>query len=128
MVRFLLICAGGALGSVARYLVSLLAARVLGSDFPFGTLLANLVGSFLIGFVQHVALSSAVFPLDLRLFLTVGILGGFTTYSAFSYEAVRMVHEGAWVQAIVYVGVTTMFALVLCGLGILVARTLVASG
>ncbi len=124
MVRLLLICAGGAFGTGARYLISVLAARVLGSDFPFGTLLVNLVGAFLIGFIQHVALSSAVMPLDLRLFLTVGILGGFTTYSAFSYEAVRMVHDGAWVQAIVYVGVTTVFALALCGLGVLVGRRL----
>jgi CrcB protein len=127
MVRFLLVGAGGALGSLARYLVSVLAARVLGSDFPFGTLLVNLVGAFLIGFVQHVALSSAVFSLDLRLFLTVGILGGFTTYSAFSYESIRMLHDGAWLQAIIYVGLTTMFALALCGIGVLLARSLVGT-
>jgi CrcB protein len=125
MIRLLLVCAGGALGSGARYLVAVLAARLLGSDFPFGTLLVNLVGSFLVGFVQHIALSSALFPLDLRVFLTVGILGGFTTYSAFGYETLRMLHDGVWGQALVYVGVTTVFALILCGIGALVARSLV---
>lgn len=124
MVRFLVICAGGAIGTAARYLISLLAARILGADFPFGTLVVNLLGSFLVGFVQQVGMASAIMPLDLRLFLTVGILSGFTTYSAFSYETVRMVHDGAWPQAVVYVVLTTTFALTMCVLGVLVARTL----
>lgn len=124
-MQLLAVCAGGALGSLARYLVSLLAARLLGSDFPFGTLIVNLVGSFLIGLIEQVALSASLWPPSLRLFLTVGILGGFTTYSAFSSEAVRMVHEGAWLQSAVYVAVTTLFALTMCALGMLVGRTLI---
>jgi CrcB protein len=125
MMQLLAVCAGGALGSLARYLVSVLAARLLGSDFPFGTIIVNLVGSFLIGLIQQVALSASLWSLSFRLFLTVGILGGFTTYSAFSYEAVQMAREGAWLQSTVYVAITTLFALTMCALGMLVGRTLI---
>jgi CrcB protein len=121
--RFLLICLGGALGSGARYLVSLAAVRLLGAEFPFGTLMVNLVGSFGIGFVQHLG-AAAVVPEGLRLFLVVGIAGGLTTYSAFSYETIRLLEVGAWTRAWVNVVVTTAACLALCLLGLATARWL----
>jgi CrcB protein len=81
MTRFVLICCGGAVGTGARYLLGGLAVRWLGPEFPYGTLIINVLGSFLIGVVQHVGLSTLWVPDTLRLVLAVGVMGGFTTYS-----------------------------------------------
>jgi len=125
VTRLLLICLGGALGTGLRYVVTGAAAHWLGADFPHGTLIVNLLGSFLIGLVQQVGTTTLVIPDTVRLFLTVGMLGGFTTYSAFSYETVRLAEFGAWQEAGINVVVTTLLSLVLCFLGIAAGRTLV---
>jgi CrcB protein len=117
----LLVCLGGALGSGLRYLVGVCAARWLGTDFPFGTLAVNLAGSFAIGFVQDVATRGLVSE-NARLFLTVGVLGGLTTYSAFSYETVRLMQAGAWTRAWLNLAATTALALALCVAGMAAAR------
>ena len=126
MTRLLLICLGGALGTGLRYVVTGAAAHWLGADFPHGTLIVNLLGSFLIGLVQQVGMTTLVIPDTVRLFLTVGMLGGFTTYSAFSYETVRLAEFGAWQEAGISVAATTLPSLALCFLGIAAGRTLVA--
>ncbi|HMH50086.1 MAG TPA: fluoride efflux transporter CrcB [Candidatus Acidoferrum sp.] len=128
MQRALLISLGGAVGTLLRYLAALIAVRWLGMDFPYGTLIVNLVGSFLIGFVQALGAEALMIPNDARLFLTTGVMGGLTTYSAFSYETVRLMEIGAWTQATVNVGVTTVTCLALCFLGLSVGRLLVARG
>jgi hypothetical protein len=74
-VPLVLICLGGALGTGARYVVGGLAVRWLGADFPYGTLVVNVVGSFLIGVVQHVALHSTLMPETARLVVGIGVLG-----------------------------------------------------
>lgn len=125
MERFLLICLGGAIGTGLRYLTSGLAARWLGADFPYGTLIVNIVGSFLIGLIQQIGIASLLIPDATRLFLTVGIMGGLTTYSSFSYETVRLVQMGAWSEAWVNVLVTTALCLGVCFLGIAVGRQIV---
>lgn len=122
--RFLLVCLGGALGTGLRYLVSLTAIRLLGPEFPFGTLLVNLVGSFAIGFVQQLGVAALV-PETLRIFLVVGVAGGLTTYSAFSYETVRLLEVGAWGRAWANVVLTTGASLALCLLGFAAARWVV---
>jgi CrcB protein len=96
MVRFIWICLGGAIGTGARYLLSGWAARRFGTFFPYGTLGVNLVGSFLIGVVMHVALTTAQLSPDARVVVVVGILGGFTTYSGFNYETLQYFRDGAW--------------------------------
>lgn len=121
--RFLLVCLGGALGTGLRYLVSLAAFRLLGPEFPFGTLIVNLAGSFAIGFVQQLGVVAFV-PDNARLFLVVGVLGGLTTYSAFSYETVRLLEVGAWTRAWLNVVLTTGACLALCLLGLTTARSL----
>jgi CrcB protein len=123
--RFLLICLGGAIGTGLRYLTSGLAARWLGADFPYGTLIVNVVGSFLIGLIQQIGIASLFIPDATRLFLTVGIMGGLTTYSSFSYETVRLAQMGAWSEAWVNVLVTTALCLGVCFLGIAVGRQIV---
>jgi len=126
--RALLISLGGAIGTLTRYLAAVAAARVLGVDFPWGTLVVNLVGCFFIGLVQALALDALALSEDVRLFLATGIMGGLTTYSAFSYESVKLAEIGAWPQAMVYVAVTTAACLALCYLGMGTGRLLVGPG
>src|SRR5438445_11221237 len=96
--RVVLVAVGGGVGSVLRYLTNGLAVRWLGLDFPYGTLIVNVVGSFLIGLVQALAEEAAVLPEPARLFLSVGVMGGFATYPAFSSEPVRLLALHAWVS------------------------------
>ena len=99
----LAVAAGGAIGSVARYLVGIGSTRLFGLAFPWGTLLINIAGSFLIGaFIEMFALKWDL-PQEARVFLTVGICGGFTTFSAFSLDAYLLVQRGDWWLAAGYV-------------------------
>ena len=92
----LAVALGGALGSVARYLVGIGSTRLFGVEFPWGTLIINIVGSFLIGvFVELFALKWDL-PLSARVFLTVGICGGFTTFSTFSLDSWVLIERGAF--------------------------------
>ena len=125
MERFLLICLGGAIGTGLRYWTSGLAASWLGADFPHGTLIVNVVGSFLIGLIQQIGTTTLIIPDTARLFLTVGIMGGLTTYSSFSYETIRLAQVGSWGQAWVNVLVTTSLCLGVCFLGIAAGRLIV---
>lgn len=100
MTRFVWICLGGAIGTGARYLLSGWALKAFGSAFAWGTLLVNVIGSFLLALIMHVALQSESFSPTLRLMLTTGVMGGFTTYSTFSYETVGYLQDGAyWLAA-----------------------------
>jgi fluoride exporter len=125
--RALLITFGGAIGTLLRYLTSLAAARWLGAEFPYGTLIVNLSGAFIIGLVQQLGADEALLiPDNQRLFLTTGMMGGLTTYSTFSYETVRLMESGAWHLAWINVIVTTVICLSLCFLGVGAGRTLLA--
>ena len=125
MERALLITFGGAIGTLLRYLTSVLAARWLGTEFPYGTLIVNLTGAFVIGLVQQLGTEALLIPDNTRLFLTTGMMGGLTTYSTFSYETVQLLELGAWSQALLNVVVTTLICLALCFLGMGVGRMLV---
>jgi CrcB protein len=118
--RFALICVGGAVGTGVRHLASLLAVHWLGAGFPYGTLAVNLAGAFLIGFVQQLA--GALIPEPVRLFLVVGVLGGMTTYSAFTYETVYLMTLAEWGKAWANLVVTTGLCLALCWLGLAAGR------
>jgi fluoride exporter len=125
MYKLLLVSLGGAIGSGARYLVSNWAHAALGSGFPFGTLAVNGVGSFLICAIMHLGVVANVIPLDLRLFITTGILGGFTTYSAFDHETFRYTQQGAYASAALYIGTTLGLCFAAGAAGDAVARWLV---
>ena len=114
---------GGAIGSVVRYLISVAAIERFGTAFPYGTFAINVLGSFLIGIVAHLALTRAlgVSP-ELRVFLAVGVLGGFTTFSSFSIEAITMVRNGANVAALAYVAGSVVFGLIAAYAGVQTAR------
>jgi len=121
MERFLWICAGGAIGSGTRYLVALWAAQRFGTVFPYGTLLVNLSGCFLIAAVMHVAVALA-WPPSLRAAVTVGFLGGLTTYSSFNYESTRLLQDGAPGLAFVNAGATVIGCFLAGWLGVFVSR------
>lgn len=118
---FVAVCIGGALGSGLRYLVGLGAQRWLGLLLPWGTLAANLLGCFLLGFLAF-SLDDA--RAEVRLALTTGAMGGFTTYSTFNLETLAMVEDGTWPKAFLYVLTTVIGGLVCGGLGIGAARLL----
>jgi CrcB protein len=122
--RVLLIAVGGGIGSAVRYLASVLAARWFGSEFPYGTLIVNLTGAFIIGLVQELGTEALLLPDSTRLFITTGMMGGLTTYSTFSYETVRLMEANAWHQAWINIIVTTVICLSLCFIGIAVGRLL----
>jgi fluoride exporter len=125
--RYLLVAFGGATGSVVRYWVGGIAPRVFGEAFPYGTLVVNLLGSFLISVVMGVALSTSLVPVNLRIFLTTGIMGGFTTYSAFNYETLALLQQRLWFTGGLNVVATVLGCLVAGLLGLLLARVLVGA-
>ena len=100
MLDWIWVAAGGALGSVLRYQVGGAVQRWNGSDWPLGTLSVNLVGSLVIGGLAHLVLGRGLLSAEARLFTMVGILGGFTTFSAFSMETLRLLQQGAWEYAL----------------------------
>jgi CrcB protein len=96
LLTYLWIAIGGALGSVARYACSSLAAQAVGETFPWGTLIVNVVGSFIIGFFATLTGPDGrwLLPPDARLFVTVGVCGGYTTFSSFSLQTLNQVRAG----------------------------------
>jgi fluoride exporter len=122
MSRLLLIGFAGALGTVARYLIGTWAARTLGTGFPYGTLIVNIVGCFLIAAVMRVALTTSLVPETLRLTLVTGFMGGLTTYSAFNYETSALFRERGLGVGLLNVGVTVGGCLVAGLLGLVVGQ------
>jgi len=118
----LLVGFGGAIGSILRFLTSILAAHWFGAEFPYGTMIANLSGAFVIGLVQQIGGETLLIPDNVRIFLTTGMMGGLTTFSTFSYETVRLMETNAWHQAWINILVTTTVCLCLCFLGMTVGR------
>ncbi len=115
------IALGGALGSVLRYLSVSGAARLWGGTFPIGTLLVNVLGCFVMG-VLAVWLLGPKGPAPVAPLLIAGFLGGFTTFSAFSLDALKLWQNGLPVQALVYVGASVLFSLAAVALGAALAK------
>jgi CrcB protein len=121
MERFLWICLAGAAGTGARYLIAFWAAQRLGSAFPYGTLLVNLVGCFAIAAVMHAALTLG-WPATMRSAVTIGFIGGLTTYSSFNYETMRLFEEGAPATAALNLALTLLGGAMAGWLGLITAR------
>jgi CrcB protein len=127
-VQYLWIGLGGFLGANARYLIQQWAAQWWGADFPYGTMLANVSGSFIIAFFLTLATGRLAVSPELRLFVAVGFLGGFTTFSSFSMETFRLVEQSGWAAAgLNFVG-NTVLGLTGVLLGVFLARWLQAGG
>ena len=99
MQRILYIGMGGFIGASLRYLVSLASSRLFGTQLPYGTLIVNAFGGLLIGLVMELSIATDLIPPSLRLFLVTGILGGLTTFSAFSYETMGLFSDGSYLLA-----------------------------
>src|SRR5437667_442243 len=125
MTRFLLICLGVAAGTGARYLTALCASAAFGPSFPAGTLFADLAGSFLLGFLMQASATTSLLSSDVRLMLTTGVMGGFTTYSTFNYETTNYFREGAWLMGATNIAATLAGCLVAGLAGIALARVFV---
>ncbi len=112
----------GALGCLARYYLSNWVYGWLGQDFPYGTLVVNIVGAFFIGLLMDLSLRTTLVPHHLRVGLAIGFLGGLTTFSTFSYETFRLLEDGQLFTALVNVLASVVLCLALTWVGILVAR------
>ncbi|MGE5477267.1 MAG: fluoride efflux transporter CrcB [Bacteroidales bacterium] len=100
------VAVGGALGSTARYLAMIAIGQTVGMGFPWGTLFVNIVGSAVMGTLAELGALAWQPSQDLKLFLTVGILGGFTTFSTFSLDVALLVERHSWAVAALYVGLS----------------------
>jgi CrcB protein len=123
MNPYLLVALGGALGSVARYASGVLVGRVWGSPFPLGTMLINIAGSLAMGlFIGYLVRVTPGWQADGRLFVAVGIFGGFTTFSSFSLDAIALLERGEVGSALVYVLVSVIVGIAALYGGLLVMR------
>lgn len=121
-MKLLLVCLGGAAGAGCRYLLAgWLAARVE-TAFPVGTLVVNLLGSLLLGALMQATMLSESPTAELRALVATGLLGGFTTYSAFNYEATALLQKGATSMALSYVAATLLGCLLAGAVGMAAVR------
>jgi CrcB protein len=117
---------GAALGGLARYYLAGFIQQRAGADFPAGTLIVNITGSFLLGFVMGMALQTDLISPEVRVLLTTGFCGGYTTFSTFTYETVRLLEDGEYGRASLYVGASVVIAIGATFLGFAVANRVLA--
>lgn len=122
MNAILLVASGGAIGSVSRYLVGILMTRMFGAAFPYGTLTVNIAGGFLMGLFIELLTRHFDGSSELRLFVAIGILGGFTTFSSFSLDVVLLWQRGAVASAAIYVLASVFLSIGALFLGLWLAR------
>ncbi len=129
LVRLLAIALGGALGATARYGVGLACAAAWGARFAYGTLLVNVVGCFLLGLLMHEAwLPADRGAMHWHAGVSVGLLGGLTTFSTFGYQTIRHVEAGEPLLAIGNIALNVTLGLLAAGAGLIVSRTLWSAG
>ena len=121
---WLLVAAGGAVGSVLRFGTGRLAAQFLGADTVVGTFAVNVIGSFALGVLATIFIVRTDWPLELRAMLTVGLLGGFTTFSTLAYDGVRLVSGGELGRAGISIAANLVVGLAAAYAGVLGGRAL----
>ena len=122
MFRNILVFVGGGIGAVFRYLLSGWVYRVIGTDFPYGTLAVNVIGCFIIGLFLTMAEDRFLISPSFRIFFAVGVLGGFTTFSTFSFETVGLLKDGAVAIGLLNVAVSIVVGLTATWVGTLAGR------
>lgn len=118
------IAIGGAAGATARYLVDGWVSDRTGGAFPFGTLVVNLSGAFLLGLLATLALERSVLSAAIRPAVLIGFIGAYTTFSTWMLESWRLAEQGAWLGAVANIGGSVVLGLVALGAGIAIGRTL----
>jgi len=124
-VIWILVALGGAAGSVLRYGANRLAAHYLGADTVMGTFAVNIAGSFLLGFLATVFIQRSGLPTEVRVMATVGLLGGFTTFSTLAYDGVRLMSSGEYARAGISLAANIVVGLAAAWLGVIAARATV---
>ena len=124
MKQLLFIGLGGFIGSILRYLVSKLNLSVHFLSIPVGTLSVNIIGSLVIGFIAGIAMKSEIISPDVRLFLMVGVCGGFTTFSSFSLENMMLLQNGQYFSALIYTLSSVIFSIMAVYLGYIISNIL----
>jgi CrcB protein len=122
VTRVFLVGLAGALGTICRYAIGLWARSALGTELPYGTLIVNVVGCFLIALISELAISTTLVSPTLRLTLTTGFMGGLTTYSSFNYETTELFRTGAWGTATANLASTFLGCLLAGVAGLALAR------
>ena len=126
MIRVLLIGLAGALGTLSRYGVGVWAGKALGASFPYGTLIVNVTGCFLIALVAQIGISTTLLSPTMRLTLTTGFMGGLTTYSSFNYETTALLRDRGWAIGLTNVAMTLIACFVAGLFGLMAAKLIVA--
>jgi CrcB protein len=121
MQKLLYVGIGGFIGACLRYVISIHSSRFFGTEFPYGTLIVNVLGGFLIGIIMELSITHDIISPNLKLFLTTGIMGGLTTFSTFSYETVTLFNNGSYM----YAGLNTGLNLFLSLIGVVLGKYLV---
>jgi len=121
--RILVVGLGGFVGAALRYIISTATAKYFG-DFPLGTLIVNVFGGFIMGFLMEASSSAWPISANSRIFLTTGMMGGLTTFSTFSYETVSFFSDGEYLMGGMNAGLNLFSALFACWLGKIVAHLL----
>jgi CrcB protein len=116
LMNIAMVALGGAIGSVSRFLITLLMTRALPDPFPFGTLMANYLGCLLIGILMAI-FTHRIEQHELRLFFTTGMMGGLTTFSTFSYESMLLLREGNFLKGITNISASLLGCLLLTFIG-----------
>ena len=125
-MNYLYVFLGGGLGAALRYGLNSAVPRVLGAQFPWATLIINIVGCFAVGLIAAWFVMRPSFALEWRLFLTTGILGGFTTFSAFSLDFAQLYERGDTGQAFAYAAASVVISLLACFAGLMLVRAVAA--
>jgi CrcB protein len=121
-LKIFLIALFGAIGTLARYGLQGVVQLRMGGAFPYGTLLVNLTGCFLLGLIGQLMLNRMLVSADMRMAIAVGFFGGYTTFSSFGWETAKMLEDGEWWRATTYVGASVVAGLLLSVAGIRLAN------
>ncbi len=122
MKILLIIGAGGFLGSIARYLTSRYIQDNLAMTFPIGTLVVNIAGCFILGIIYGFMERGELFSQEIRIFLTIGFCGGFTTFSTFAFENASMLRDGNFIQSALYIALSVFAGIVALYIGNIITK------
>ena len=124
MIKILLLCVGGAFGTVSRSLLSTMILKSAGSDFPYGTMIVNLLGCFIVGVLANLSEVKYCLTPNLKLLLIVGFVGAFTTFSAFILETADLMKEGETSRAFLNVFISLIVGFFVLRLGVLFGKNI----
>ena len=122
MLKYLLIGTGGFIGSILRYWTSVNAYKILGEKFPYGTFIVNALGCLLIGFIAEISENRFLISSEVRTFLMIGFLGGYTTFSTFGYETFTLLQDKDYTTAILNILLSVVVCITAVWIGALIAK------